>query len=245
LAILETKDLTCKFGGLVAVSSVNYKLEKDDLAALIGPNGAGKSTFLKMIAGMWYPTSGQILFEGQDITRMPAQDRVKLGIAKSFQICKVFQRMTVLENICLSLRAKHSPLRFYLSAWNDPTSVESAKKILERIDLLDEKDALAGSLPHGSRKCLEVGMSLATEPKLLLLDEPTSGSTAAEMDRMGDLIKEVSKSMPIIVVEHKMDFIMNLVRRISVLHEGRLIADGPTEEIKNSSLVKEVYLGGA
>jgi len=229
----------------MAVNSVNYELEEGELAAIIGPNGAGKSTFFKLVAGLIFPNKGKIYFDGTDITNMPPHQRVAIGIGKSFQICQIFPRLTTLENMAIAVQNNviKNKFGFYFSSWRNGKSIEKAEELLDRVGLPGYKDKLAGSLPQGCKKRLEVGMAIATNPKLLLLDEPTAGSTPVETDLMMNLIKELSKTHTILVVEHKMDFVMNLVRRISVMHRGEIIADGTPKEIRSSDLVRDVYLG--
>lgn len=243
--ILKTEDLTCKFGGLIAVNSVNYKLKKGELASIIGPNGAGKSTFYKLIVGVQKPTYGKIYFNGEDLTDVSPHKRVEIGIAKSFQIVQIFPNMKVIENMAIAAQYRiiKDKKGFYFSSWRNDDSIKKSEEILDRINLLKLKNKTASSLPQGQKKCLEIGMALATDPSLLLLDEPTAGSTPIETHLIMDLIKDLSKGLTIIVVEHKMDVVMNLAKRITVMHQGKIIADGTPNEIRNNKLVKNVYLG--
>lgn len=245
--IMQTEGLTCRFGGLVAVNSVDYKMEKGQLASIIGPNGAGKSTFYKLIIGLQKPTQGRIFFNGEDITDVKPHKRVEMGIAKSFQIVQIFADMKVIENMAVAAQhaLKKDNRAFFLSSWRNSETLKKSEEILERIGLRAEKDKKAGSLPQGHKKRLEIGMALATDPVLLLLDEPTAGSTPVETSMTMDLVRELSKTLSIMIVEHKMDVVMNLAQRITVMHQGRIIADGTPNEIKNNELVKSVYLGGS
>jgi len=245
--ILKTEGLTCSFGGLVAVNSVDYRLDKGQLASIIGPNGAGKSTFYKLIVGVQTPTQGRIYFNGEDITDVKPHRRVEMGIAKSFQIVQIFADMRVIENMAVAAQqglTKDSRM-FYLSSWKNSKTIQKSEEILGRIDLLGDKEKKAGSLPQGQKKRLEIGMALATDPSLLLLDEPTAGSSPAETQMTIDLVKELSKDLSIVIVEHKMDVVMKLAERITVMHQGRIIADGTPNEIRSNELVKSVYLGGS
>jgi branched-chain amino acid transport system ATP-binding protein len=246
-AILQTRGLTCRFGGLVAVNSVDYALKKGQLASIIGPNGAGKSTFYKLIVGVQKPTQGRIYFNGQDITNLKPHKRVEMGIAKSFQIVQIFAEMKVIENMAVAAQQKLTKNRyaFYLSSWKNRETMKKSEEILDRIGLLGDKEKKAGSLPQGQKKRLEIGMALATDPSLLLLDEPTAGSTPIETQMTMNLVKELSRDLSIVVVEHKMDVVMNLAERITVMHQGRIIADGTPAEIRSNELVKNVYLGGS
>ncbi|WP_455276981.1 ABC transporter ATP-binding protein [[Eubacterium] cellulosolvens] len=243
--ILKTEDLTCKFGGLIAVNSVNYELKKGELASIIGPNGAGKSTFYKLIVGVQKPTYGKIYFNREDLTDVSPHKRVEIGIAKSFQIVQIFPNMKVIENMAIAAQYRiiKDKKGFYFSSWRNDDSIKKSEGILDRINLLKLKNKTASSLPQGQKKCLEIGMALATDPSLLLLDEPTAGSTPIETHLIMDLIKDLSKGLTIIVVEHKMDVVMNLAKRITVMHQGKIIADGTPNEIRNNKLVKNVYLG--
>jgi branched-chain amino acid transport system ATP-binding protein len=245
--IMQTEGLTCRFGGLVAVNSVDYKMEKGQLASIIGPNGAGKSTFYKLITGLQKPTQGRIYFKGDDITDVKSHKRVEMGIAKSFQIVQIFADMKVIENMAVAAQhtLKNDRRTFFLSSWRNSETLKKSEEILERIGLRAEKDKRAGSLPQGHKKRLEIGMALATDPSLLLLDEPTAGSTPVETNMTMGLVRELSKTLSIMIVEHKMDVVMNLAQRITVMHQGRIIADGTPNEIKSNELVKSVYLGGS
>jgi branched-chain amino acid transport system ATP-binding protein len=246
-SLLQTENLTCRFGGLVAVDSVDYTLKKGELASIIGPNGAGKSTFYKLITGIQKPTEGRIVFNGEDVTDKSPHNRVDMGIAKSFQIVQVFPDMKVIENMAVAAQYRliKNKRGFYFTSWKNKDSIEKSEEILDRIDLLDTKNMKAGSLPQGNKKRLEIGMALATNPTLLMLDEPTAGSTPAETHLTMDLVKDLSKELSIIIVEHKMDVVMNLAERITVMHQGKIIADGTPNEIRNNDLVKSVYLGGS
>ena len=243
--ILRTDELTCQFGGLIAVNSMNYELKKGELASIIGPNGAGKSTFYKLIVGIQKPTRGKIYFNGEDITDVNPHKRVEMGIAKSFQIVQIFSNMKVIENMAVAAQYRliKDKRRFYFSSWKNRDSMKKSEEILYRINLLKMKDKTASSLPQGQKKCLEIGMALATDPELLLLDEPTAGSTPVETHLIMDLVKELSRTLTIVVVEHKMDVVMNLAERITVMHQGKIIADGTPNSIRNNNLVKNVYLG--
>jgi branched-chain amino acid transport system ATP-binding protein len=244
-SILNTEELTCQFGGLIAVNSVNYEIKKRELASIIGPNGAGKSTLYKLIVGIQKHTKGKIYFNGEDITDIKPNKRVEMGIAKSFQIVQVFSNMKVIENMAVAAQHKliKDRRRFYFTSWKNIDSMKKSEEILDRINLLEVKNRTAGSLPQGQKKCLEIGMAVATDPELLLLDEPTAGSTPVETRLIMNLVKELSRTLTVVVVEHKMDVVMNLAERVTVMHQGKIIADGTPNSIKNNDLVKKVYLG--
>ncbi len=244
-SILRTEELTREFGGLIAVDSVNYELRKGELASIIGPNGAGKSTFYKLIVGIQKPTQGKIYFNGDDITDFSPHKRVEKGIAKSYQIVQIFPQMKVIENMAVAAQYRiiKDKRGFYFSSWRNKDSIKKADEILERVGLQKMREKTASSLPQGQKKVLEIGMALATDPVLLLLDEPTAGSSPVETRLAMDLVKDLSKTLTIVIVEHKMDVVMNLAERITVMHQGKIIADGTPKEIRNDELVQNVYLG--
>ncbi|OGP87849.1 MAG: hypothetical protein A2157_10585 [Deltaproteobacteria bacterium RBG_16_47_11] len=243
LNIIETKELTKSFGGLVAVDNVNFQVEKGELRAVIGPNGAGKTTFFNVIAGRLPPTKGEIWFKGENITHLPPYVITKKGIGRSFQITNIFPKLTVFENVRLAAQAMEVTFNF----WKDVTYLDDINRrvteILERLKLIDYKDIRASNLPHGLQRHLEIGIALASHPELLLLDEPTAGMTEEETEGMMELINEISKGLTIVLVEHDMKFVMSVSKNITVLHDGRVLAEGPPNEIRNNEEVQRVYLG--
>lgn len=243
--ILRTEDLTQEFGGLIAVNSVNYELRKGELASIIGPNGAGKSTFYKLIVGIQKPTHGKIYFNDENITDLSAHKRVEKGIAKSYQIVQIFSSMKVIENMAVAAQCRliKDKRGFFFSSWRNKDSLKKSEEILDRVGLRKMENKTAGSLAQGQKKVLEIGMALATDPALLLLDEPTAGSSPVETQLAMDLVKELSKKLTVVIVEHKMDVVMNLAERITVMHQGKIIADGTPKEVRNDKLVQNVYLG--
>lgn len=243
--ILRTEDLTQEFGGLIAVDSVNYELRKGELASIIGPNGAGKSTFYKLIVGIQKPTHGKIYFNGDDVTDLVPHKRVEKGIAKSYQIVQIFPKMRVIENMAVAAQYRiiKDKRGFFFSSWKNEDSLKKSDEILDRVGLRKMRNKTAGSLPQGQKKVLEIGMALATDPVLLLLDEPTAGSSPVETRLAMDLVKDLSKTLTIVIVEHKMDVVMNLAERVTVMDKGKIIADGTPKEIRNNELVQSVYLG--
>jgi branched-chain amino acid transport system ATP-binding protein len=245
MTFLKTEGLTCRFGGLVAVDSFDYSLKEGELASIIGPNGAGKSTLFKVLMGSIYPTSGKITFGGKDITKTPPHERLNMGIAKTHQITQIFPKLTVLENmgIAAQYRLKKGHKWFFLDKWNDEDTIKKSENVLSQIDLNDRKNMVAGSLPQGDKKRLEIGMAIATDPKLLLMDEPTAGSSPVETQVTVEVIKQLSNTLTMVIVEHKLDVVMDLAKRITVMHRGKIIADGNPEEIRNNSKVREIYLG--
>lgn len=243
LNLLETKKLTKSFGGLTAVYNVNFGVAKGELRAIIGPNGAGKTTFFNLIAGRLEPTQGEIWFKGENITHIPPYHITKKGIGRSYQVTNIFPKLTVFENVRLAAQAMVTTFNF----WQDVTFMEDVNArvvgILEKLKLTDHKDVRAANLSHGLQRHLEIGIALASHPELLLLDEPTAGMTEEETERMMELIGEISKGVTIVLVEHDMKFVMTLSKKITVLHEGKVLAEGAPEEIRNNEEVQRVYLG--
>jgi branched-chain amino acid transport system ATP-binding protein len=242
--ILKTKNLTKNFGGLAAVEDVNFVVEEGDLQSIIGPNGAGKSTFFKLITGELEPSKGKILFLNSDITHLPQTTISHLGIAVAYQITNIFPMLTVFENVRVAAQSRKTTFNIWSKAISHQEFNERTSHILEQINLLEFKDEIAANLSHGHQKRLEIGIALATHPKLLLLDEPTAGLSPMETRQTIDLIKKIAKDLTIILVEHKMKVVMEVSDKITVLHYGRLLAQGTPDEIRNNEEVKRVYLGG-
>jgi branched-chain amino acid transport system ATP-binding protein len=242
--MLETTNLTKKFGGLVAVDSVNLKLKKGELMAIIGPNGAGKTTLFNLIAGKFQPTDGKIYFEGKDITHLKANERVGIGVAKTFQIPSIFSNLKVFDNVRMAAQAARisGPKYLFSTMAEDTTCNEYVGKILERVGLEKFKNEHAGGLPHGHKKRLEIGMAVSSEPKLLMLDEVTAGLTAEETKEMASFITELSSKYTIIVVEHKIEVVLGIAKRIAVMHRGKIMADGTPDDVTSNKEVQEVYL---
>lgn len=241
--LLETKGLTKSFGGLTAVDNVSFEVAKGELRAVIGPNGAGKTTFFNLIAGRLSPTQGEIWFKGENITHIPPHRITKKGIGRSYQITNIFPKLTVFENVRLAAQAIEVTFNFWKNVIFLGDINERVVEILEKLKLIDQKDTRAANLPHGLQRHLEIGIALASHPELLLLDEPTAGMTEEETERMMGLIDEISKDLTIVLVEHDMKFVMALSKKITVLHEGKVLAEGPPEEIRKNEEVQRVYLG--
>lgn len=244
MEILRTENLTKNFGGLTAVNRVNFVLEEGRLQSIIGPNGAGKSTFFKMISGEHVPSSGKIWFRGEDITGLPQHEISHKGIATSYQITNIFPKLTTFENVRIAVQSRKTTFNFWTRVDRHDDLNGKALRILETVGLLEKKDILACNLPHGDQRHLEIAIALATDPVLLLLDEPTAGLNPAETVETMELIKKISKGLSVILVEHKMKVIMNISEIITVLHDGQVIAVGTPEEIQENETVRRVYLGG-
>jgi branched-chain amino acid transport system ATP-binding protein len=240
---LETKQITKDFGGLTAVDNVDFQVEEGELRAVIGPNGAGKTTFFNLIAGRLPPTRGEVWFKGKNITHLPPHMITRGGIARSFQINNLFPQLTVFENIRIAAQERRVTYNFWKPAKDLNDINEKAMEILETLKLVDQRDTRAANLPHGLQRHLEIGIALASEPELLLLDEPTAGMTQEETLRMMELIREISENLTIVLVEHDMRFVMAVSGRITVLHDGKVLAEGKPADVQNDEEVQRVYLG--
>jgi branched-chain amino acid transport system ATP-binding protein len=245
MALLQTEGLTKTFGSLTAVDSVDFRLEEGGVYSIIGPNGAGKTTFFNLITGEYDVTRGTIRFKDEEITDLPSHDRISRGMGRVFQITNLFPELTTFENVRLALQSVNTSGRRALlsKAHADQAIVDRTHDILEDLDLHDKREMVADSLPYGDKRRLEIGMTVALEPDLLLMDEPTAGLPEEELHEVIEFIDEIAAEHTILLVEHKMDVVMGLSDRISVLHEGRLIAEGSVEEIRNDEQVQQVYLG--
>lgn len=244
LDILRTESLTKNFGGLAAVFDVNFVLEEGRLQSIIGPNGAGKSTFFKMISGEHIPSSGKIWFRGEDITGLPQHVISHKGIATSYQITNIFPKLTTFENVRIAVQSRKTSFNFWSRADRHHEITERTTRILETVKLTDKKDVLAANLSHGDQRHLEIAIALGISPVLLLLDEPTAGLNPAETVETTELIQKIAKGLSVILVEHKMKVIMNISERITVFHNGKVIAVGTPQEIQQNETVRKVYLGG-
>src|SRR5215469_3452618 len=240
--ILATEDLTVRFGGLTALNRVNFAVRRDEIRAIIGPNGAGKSTFFNCLTGVLRPSSGRILFNGEDITGLPPNRISQRGIARSYQITNILPNATTLENVRIAAQSRRhswSMLRHH-GAYRD--IIEKTEAVLEAVGLRAKADELAANLSHGEQRNLEIGIALATEPQLLCLDEPTAGMSAAETHDTMELVRRIAKDLTILIVEHDMQVVMELAQRITVLHYGDVLAEGTPAEIQRNPRVLEVYL---
>ncbi|MBN1315334.1 MAG: ABC transporter ATP-binding protein [Anaerolineales bacterium] len=243
--ILSLKNLSKHFGGLKAVNDVTMDVKRDTLHSIIGPNGAGKTTLFNLISGRLPATSGQIFFEGNDITRLPQYRIAHLGIGRSYQITTVFQQLTVEENIRVSVQALTSQYNFWRNAKSFREVNERTDEILETIGLIDKRALLAAQLGHAEQRQLDVGIALAANPKLLLLDEPTAGMSPVETDQIMHFVRELAESVTIILVEHKIKVVMSISDRVTVLNFGSVLAEGTPTEVQNDPRVKAAYLEGS
>ena len=242
--ILEIRQLRKNFGALKAIDGLSLELEKGKLHAVIGPNGAGKTTLIAQLSGELIPDGGSLLFQGESITHWPIHKRVRQGISRSYQITSIFEALTAEDNVALAVQARqgHS-FHFWKSAKTDRTLREPALRILDQVGLADRAPTLAGHLAHGEKRQLEIAMTLASEPILLLLDEPLAGMGAEESMRMIQLLRTLKNDYTILLVEHDMDAVFTLSDCLTVLVYGKVIASGLPEIIRNNENVRTAYLG--
>ena len=249
MSLLRTDELTKEFGGLVAVDHVTFEVDSGETRAVIGPNGAGKSTLINCITGLLEPTDGTVEFGGQDITGMDPHETVQTGISKSFQTASIFPEMTVKENVTIAaLAAEHGSFQLnFLKRLRDLSGVhDTATRMLEAVELDDDADVTAGSLPYGDKRRLEIAIALASGPEMLFMDEPTAGMSPDETAATVDLVEQLQDELglTILIVEHDMEVIFRIADRILVLNRGEVIADGTPSEVQESADVQEAYLGG-
>ncbi|MDE2585165.1 MAG: ABC transporter ATP-binding protein [Betaproteobacteria bacterium] len=242
--LLETRQLTKEFKGFVAVAGVNLQVRQGSIHALIGPNGAGKTTVFNLLTKFLPPSSGTILFQGQDITREQPAQIARRGIVRSFQISATFPHLTVLENVRVALQRK-LPTSFHF--WKSEKSLEvlngRAMELLESVDLAQFADTVTVELPYGRKRALEIATTLALDPALMLLDEPTQGMGHEDVSRVVELIRKVAENRTILMVEHNLSVVSRLCHSITVLQRGAILAEGPYEAVSKNPLVLEAYMG--
>lgn len=250
MSILETRDLTKQFGGLVAVNNVSMSVNKNEILGIIGPNGAGKTSFINALTGIYKPSSGQVFFQGKEISGLPAYKVTKLGIARTFQNLRVFSNISVLENVLIGAHCRidnpfhHVFLRPFRSKKVEGQAYEKVIALLKKVGLEEKKEMLAKNLSYGEQRILEICRALASEPELLILDEPCAGMNSTEMDTLAVFVKKLHKEgHTIAVIEHNMRFMMAVSQRIIVMTEGAKFREGTPEEIRNDKAVQKVYLG--
>ncbi len=245
---LETRGLTIRFGGHVAVDAVSCAFQPGTLTAIVGPNGAGKTTYFNLVSGQLPASAGSVLLFGEDVTRKPAPARARRGVGRAFQLTNLFPNLTVLENVRLAVQARGGLGLNLVAMWTRHVElIEKAEHFLERVALLERRHALACELSHGDQRKLEVAILLALEPEVFMFDEPTAGMSVDEVPVILELIHEIKaqRDKTILLVEHKMDVVRSLADRIVVLHQGALVADGAPAEVIASPVVQEAYLGVA
>ncbi len=242
--MLEVKNLRKRFGGVYASDGVSLEVRQGEVHALIGPNGAGKTTLIAQLSGSIASDEGQIFFLGQDVTRQEQHIRVRAGLVRSYQITSIFGRFTVIDNLALAVQARSgSSLSFWRPVSAEASLFEEARAIAAEVGLAGKEDALAATLAHGEQRALELGLALATHPKLVLLDEPTAGMGPEESQRMIALVDRLRIRLTVLLVEHDMDAVFRLADRISVLVNGQVIATGNPSEIRKNPDVIRAYLG--
>lgn len=242
--ILELKEIYKDFDGLEVLFGINLSIKEGERHAIIGPNGAGKSTLFNLITGKYLPSRGKIFFKGQDVTGTSPFKLNRSGMARSFQITNIFRTMTVFQNLRNAILSKNEIRYNMFSRLSNMAEINSqTEKILDQIGLLDRKDAIAGELSYGQQRALEIGLTIATDPGLILLDEPTAGMSSEETREAVKLIERVTKGKTLVIVEHDMEVVFSIANRISVIYYGEVLASGPAEVIRQDPKVKDAYLG--
>ncbi len=242
--VLELKGLCKSFGGLHAVRDVTLQIMPGDRKAIIGPNGAGKTTLFNVITGIYPATAGNIILFGQDVTRWPSHRRTALGMARTFQVTSLFPKLTVLDNVLLAIKGLR-PSKFvmwrFLSSYKEV--YDKAYHLLEEVGFLDRKDVEVRNLSHGEQRQLEIVLGLASDPKILLLDEPAAGLSSGESTEMAEFLMKLDPALAILLIEHDMDVVFDVASQISVLHFGEVLETGTPQQIHSSAKVQEIYLG--
>jgi branched-chain amino acid transport system ATP-binding protein len=243
--ILETKGLCKNFGALRAVDLVDLQIARGRVHSIIGPNGAGKTTLFNLLTGFLPVTHGKILFNGAEITHVQPHRISKMGIARSFQITSIFPDLTVYENIRIAIQSRTRSNYSFLMNFKNLQGVEAkVGQLLEELGLSKKADKIAKNLSYGERRAIDIGIALATEPNLLLLDEPTSGMSEEESSRVIGLIKDISAKLTVVLIEHNIDVVLSISDIVTVMHQGQIIAEGRPEAIQENQEVQEAYLGG-
>src|SRR5713101_3019517 len=243
--LLRTEQLTRAFGSLVAVNRVDVTVRRGELRSIIGPNGAGKTTLFRLVSGEMAPSSGRVWFNGADITGLPQHRVSRLGIAKSYQITNIFPHLSVVADALKAVQGYARSFNFWSRADALTVCQDRAVEILASVSLAPRAEQLAAHLSHGEKRHLEIGIALASDPVLLLLDEPTAGMSPEETDETMVLIRELARARTVVLVEHKMKLVMGISDRVTVLHQGQVLADGTPEEIRANRRVQETYLGAS
>ena len=243
--ILEARNLSVKFGALLAVNDVSFAIRRGAITSVIGPNGAGKSTLFNLVSGAIRPRSGSVLLDGVDVTGEPPERLVRRGLSRSFQITNVFPELTVRENLRLAAQVLEPRSRAFLPPRASTRTQERVEELLRSFRLGEREDELAGFLSHGEQRRLEIAMAAACEPKLLLLDEPTQGMSHGDTQDTAALIREIGKVVTILLIEHDIDLVMELSHRVIVLHQGQKLAEGSPAEVRGDPAVEAAYFGKA
>lgn len=244
--ILETKGLYHDFKGLKVLFDINLEVKKGERHAIIGPNGAGKTTLFNLITGTYVPKKGRVFFKGKDVTGSPPEELVRQGMGRSFQITSIFSKLTAFQNIRIGILSKRG-IRFniYKSVDDMEDITQETEELLRQINLYEVKDVPAGILSYGQQRSLEIGMALATDPELVMLDEPSAGMSKEEIYYAVELIRKLTENKTVVIIEHDMDVVFSLADRITVLHQGAILASGIPNEIRENQAVRDAYLGEA
>jgi len=242
MALLEVRGLTTRVSGYTILNNLNFSVEENELRVLLGPNGAGKTTLIAMISGQFKPIEGVIDFDGQDITGWAPYDIVRAGIGRKFQVPNMYETLTVYDNVMVSLKGDRKVFK-YMFKRVSPEESDRIWEILEFIELAEKANEPADTLSHGQRQWLELGMLMAANPKLLLLDEPTTGMTQEGKMRTAELIQKIAKNHTVLLVEHDMQVVRHIGKRVTVLHQGQVLVEGPLNQVVADKRVQQVYLG--
>ena len=240
---LAVNNVCKRFGGLKVIDHLTLAIRSNEIRCIIGPNGAGKTTFFNLITGKIMPDSGNILMEGKDITRLKPYQIVHRGIARKFQVPTVFKNQTIFENLAISVRGHQNFWPLIFGSWSKAETKTKVEEIMKTVNLLGRSNETAGSLSHGERQWLEIGMVLANHPRIMLLDEPTAGMSPQETIETSRIIKNISRQMTTIIIEHDMKFLKTIADFVTVLHQGRVLAEGSFKQIQDNEIVSNVYLG--
>ena len=241
--ILSAVNLTKRFGGLIAVDNVSFEIGRLGVSSIIGPNGAGKSTLFNLLSGTFLPDSGSALIDGLDITRANPEKRLSAGMARSFQITNLFFDLSVIDNLRIASQALEPKANLFLPLNKSRIAIDRADELLDEFNLYEARDQLAGALSHGQQRRLEIAVTLATRPKLLLLDEPTQGMSQADTQETAELIKQLGSKITVLLIEHDVDLVMNLSKIVIVMAQGRKLAEGGPAEVRANPLVQAAYFG--
>jgi len=241
--ILSAVNLTKRFGGLIAVDNVSFEIGRLGVSSIIGPNGAGKSTLFNLLSGTFLPDSGSALIDGLDITRANPEKRLSAGMARSFQITNLFFDLSVIDNLRIASQALEPKANLFLPLNKSRIAIDRADELLDEFNLYEARDQLAGALSHGQQRRLEIAVTLATRPKLLLLDEPTQGMSQADTQETAELIKQLGSKITVLLIEHDVDLVMNLSKNVIVMAQGRKLAEGGPAEVRANPLVQAAYFG--
>ena len=244
-ATLTATHVSKRFGGFVALKDVSFAIKAGTIHAFIGPNGAGKTTLFNCLTGSALPTSGRIVLDARDVTRLPPHRRARFGMARSFQVTNLFQNLTVFESLRLAAQAQGGFARFDFLRRKEhfTNAMEEAERVLARLDLTPWRNVKAGELSHGQQRILELGLALAGKPRILLLDEPTAGMGIDDIETMKSLVVDLAQEHTIVLVEHNMNVVLNISTTISVMHQGSVLVEGPPDLVRNHPDVKAAYLG--